>query len=106
MNKVRELNDLCRTAMGVAGRLILTRGVRCKFDKDLSAIREAVETFDAFNESNDPYGEHDFGSFVYAGEVILWKIDYYDKTLENGSEDPSDPSKTVRVLTIMLASDY
>jgi len=37
---------------------------------------------------------------------MFWKIDYYDRSLEYGSNDPADPSQTVRVLTIMLASEY
>jgi len=36
----------------------------------------------------------------------FFKIDYYDKTLEWGSEDPSDPEKTTRVMILMLASEY
>jgi len=30
----------------------------------------------------------------------------YDATVEFGSEDPSEPEKTTRVLTLMLAVDY
>ena len=41
---------------------------------------------------NDPYGEHDFGSFRYAGETIFWKFDYYDVDLQMHSPDPSDPT--------------
>lgn len=36
----------------------------------------------------------------------MFKIDYYDLELEYGSEDPADPEQTVRVLTVMLPSDY
>ena len=62
--------------------------------------------FDSFTEDNDPHGEHDFGAFDFKDERIFWKIDYYDAACEYGCEDPADPSKTTRVLTIMLASEY
>jgi hypothetical protein len=65
-----------------------------------------VRRFDAFTPDNDPHGEHDFGSFTHQGRKLFWKIDYYDKACEFGSEDPADPSKTTRVLTIMLAEEY
>jgi len=92
--------------MGVAGRLVQTSGIGSLPPEDQSAIREKVETFEVFTPDNDPHGEHDFGAFEHNGERIFWKIDYYDATLTQGSEDPSDPSQTVRVLTIMLASEY
>ena len=104
--KIAALNDLCRKAMGVAGRLVQTSGISSLPPEDQSAIREKVETFSAFSPDNDPHGERDFGAFEHNGERIFWKIDYYDTTLCNGSEDPSDPKQTVRVLTIMLASEY
>ena len=103
---IGELNDLCRAVMGIAGRLLQTRGICALSAADQSAIREKVECFDAFTPDNDPYGEHDFGAFEHGGERIFWKIDYYDRRLQGGSEDPTDAGQTVRVLTIMLASEY
>jgi hypothetical protein len=103
---IANLNDLCRKAMGVAGRVFQTSGISALSQEDQSAIREKVETFDNFSADNDPYQERDFGAFEHAGEKIFWKIDYYDRTMTKGSEDPSDPAQTVRVLTIMLASEY
>ncbi|MDI3326206.1 DUF3768 domain-containing protein [Pontibacterium granulatum] len=57
-------------------------------------------------EGNDPYGEHNFGSFEHNGVRCFWKIDYYDKLKARGSEDPADLDQTLRVLTIMLAAEY
>jgi hypothetical protein len=104
--EIAALNDLCRRAMGRAGRLVQTVGICSLPPKDQSAIREKVETFNEFTADNDPHEERDFGAFEHSGERIFWKIDYYDRTLTKGSEDPSDPKQTVRVLTIMLASEY
>ena len=60
----------------------------------------------SFLKDNDPHGEHDFGALEYLGQNLFWKIDYYAPDMLHGSEDPSDIAKTVRVLTIMLASEY
>jgi hypothetical protein len=104
--RIAKLNDICRTAMGVAGRLIQTEGINALPSRDQSAIREQVELFNDFTPANDPHGERDFGAFDHDGEKVFWKIDYYAPDLCHGSEDPSDPRQTVRVLTIMLASEY
>ena len=104
--KIAELNDLCRKAMGIAGRAVQTAGISSLPPADQSTIREKVGTFNAFTPDNDPHKERDFGAFEHNGQRIFWKIDYYDTTTTKGSEDPSDPRQTVRVLTIMLASEY
>ena len=103
---IARLNDLCRTAMGVAGKLVQTQGISALPPAEQSAIRQKVETFSDFSEGNDPHGERDFGAFGHNGQRIFWKIDYYAPDMEHGSENPADPKQTVRVLTIMLASEY
>jgi hypothetical protein len=104
--EIAALNDLARTAIGVACRVYQTPGVSALAPEDQSEIREKVETFNAFTPDNNPHGERDFGAFEHKGHRIFWKIDYYDRTITRGSEDPSDARHTVRVLTIMLASEY
>lgn len=105
-SRIRKLNDLARTAMGVASVVNQTTGIKALDPRDQSRIREKVELFRDFNPGNDPHQEHDFGSFEHDGNKIMWKIDYYDRNLEYGSEHPEDPGQTKRVLTIMLAEEY
>ncbi len=73
---------------------------------NLVGVLEAVRSYSTFDETNDPYGEHDFGSFTIDGQLLFWKIDYYDIDLQMASPDPTDPAVTARVLTIMLAEEY
>ena len=103
--RIRQLNDQFRKCF-CGGRVMITQGVDAlPSDLRAKAIRN-VATFEAFNLDNDPHNEHDFGSFDLAGQKFFWKIDYYSPDLQGGSEDPSDPAKTARVLTIMLAQEY
>ncbi len=90
----------------VQGKYLMTAGLQNLGPEAQIIIAAHVRDFDKFTEDNDPHGEHDFGSLTYEGRKIFWKIDYYDTSYEMGSEEPSDPAKTRRVLTIMLASEY
>lgn len=67
---------------------------------------QQVRHFDDFTPENDPYGEHDFGVLKMQGLTVYWKFDYWDQSPDWSGLDKSDPSKTVRVLTIMLAEEY
>ncbi|PPQ35154.1 Protein of unknown function [Rhodoblastus acidophilus] len=104
--RVRELNDAFRKAPHARGKFCLTRGIAAMPMSTQLAILHRVMTFDAFTEDNDPYQEHNFGGFEYSDQKMFWKIDYYDRACEYGSDDPSDPTQTTRVMTIMLASEY
>jgi hypothetical protein len=101
--KIRALNDTARhTFQGC--RIMLTLGVQQL--ECLPKVLNAVRCFSSFDESNDPHGEHDFGSLRMNDQTIFWKFDYYDVDLQMASPDPADPTVTVRVLTIMLADEY
>jgi hypothetical protein len=103
--EIRERNDAFRTTMS-GGRVMMTAGVDALPSDVQAMVIRRVATFAEFTPENDPHGEHDFGSFAVAGRKFFWKIDYFDPAMEFGSDDPSDPSKTTRVLTIMLAEEY
>ena len=103
--KIRALNDAFRTTL-TGGKVLMTAGVNALPSDVRAAVIQHVMTFSEFNEENDPHGEHDFGNFTLAGRKFFFKLDYYDSNMEFGSEDPSDPAKTTRVLTIMLAEEY
>ena len=103
--KIRALNDSLRKT-GVGGRLVMTQGVASLPQSAIGAILAAVAGFEAFSDSNDPYGEHDMGAIRVGVHLVFFKIDYYDEQLMFASDDPSDPAITQRVLTIMLTSEY
>jgi hypothetical protein len=111
--QIRNLNDTFRklepfdAQVQGLGRWVLTRGVSALVSREGGqALVKRVQTFNDFTEGDDPYGEHDFFAFEFMGERVLAKIDYYDKKMEYGSEDPADASKTARVLTLMLSCEY
>lgn len=105
-DRIRDLNDAFRTIGPSAGDWMLTCGVRAKGPDFIHLAVKAVRDHASFTADNDPYGEHDFGSFNLAGEHLFWKIDHYDRELVCGSEDLANPVITRRVMTIMLASEY
>ncbi len=104
-HRIRVLNDNFRCTF-VGGRVVMSAGVTALSLGLTALVFVEVHKFADFNADNDPHGEHDFGSFEVAGEKFFWKIDYYDSDMIYGFEDPADPEKTTRVLTIMFADEY
>jgi hypothetical protein len=103
--RIRLLNDNFRTTF-VGGQVVMTQGVAELPIVEKARVLLRVQGFADFDAANDPHGEHDFGSFELAGETYFFKVDYYSPDLKGGSEDPADPEKTTRVLTIMRADEY
>ena len=103
--RIRALNDAFRQTFA-GGKVVMTAGVAALPDIVRANALLEIARFNRFTPDNDPYGEHDFGSFELCGRTFFFKIDAYDENLEFGSEDPSDPHRTTRVLTLMFAEDY
>jgi Protein of unknown function (DUF3768) len=103
--QICALNDQVRQTMST-GLVVITPGVAALGPKSVERIVKTVSVYDDFCRANDPHEEHDFGVFEVEGKTIFFKIDYYDTTLSHHSPDPTDPSVTKRVITIMLAEEY
>jgi len=99
-SEIAILNDRFR---GMCIDVFYTAGIRDSIS-DIVALSIAVENYNDFNEDNDPWGEHDFGSLMFEGQKIFWKIDYYDQELKQWCDPLSEDCR--RVLTIMLAEEY
>lgn len=102
---IARLNDQLRRS-GVGGAYMITANVRRITGFDPVELANALAEYNGFDTDNDPHGERDFGDLTLWGWDLLWKIDYYDPAMKFGSEDPADPQKTCRILTVMLASDW
>ena len=102
--RIRALNDELRQHLA-GGVAVMTPGVSALGQEAVDRIVKTVAVFDDFCHANDPYEEHDFGSFEAEGNTIFFKIDYFDRNLKYLSPDPTDPVVTVRVITVMLADD-
>ncbi len=111
---VAAQNDRFRTSWGtdptLAGHIVATQGVAALGLGAGLRLMRAVQTFTAFTEDNDPFGLHDFGAVEIEADgrsvKVYWKIDLYDEACRFGSEAPDDPSRTCRVLTLLLPSEW
>ena len=102
--QIAHLNDVLRQTLA-GGRCVVTSGVAAS--PHMAEVLEAVRQYSFSGvDGNNPYGENDFGAVEIAGQKYFWKIDYYDLDLQFHSPDPTDPSVTRRVLTVMLANEY
>lgn len=107
---IAQLNDQFRRFdPSVPGERVMTQGVvqlLAKLDLPMETLIQRVTQFDDFTEANDPHSQRDFGVLEFLGEKLFWKIDAFDVDYHMGSDDPADLTKTRRVLTIMLASEW
>jgi hypothetical protein len=117
---IRRLNDLARTRPEtVNATWVMTQGVFALVAGEddtptavhaavarVAQLRNALASFAAFTEGNDPYGEHDFGTVELFDAKLFWKIDYYHPDHDTHAPVPSNIELCRRVLTVMLAEEY
>jgi hypothetical protein len=103
--RIRTLNDELRRNLPNC-HAVITGGVAALGPEAVARIVKTIAVYDDFCHANDPYQEHDFGSFEADGQTIFFKIDYFDTSMTHHSPDPADPTVTERVITIMLAEEY
>ena len=103
--KIRTLNDAFRKTFR-GGRVMMTAGVNALEGPVRRAVFAKIQAFDAFDDERDPWDNHAFVSVEHDGQTFFAKIDYYNRDLTAHSKDATDPKKTCRVMTIMLAEEY
>ncbi|MBR0749328.1 DUF3768 domain-containing protein [Bradyrhizobium japonicum] len=103
--KTRALNDELRHHL-LGGGAVITAGIAELGPEAVERLVKTIAVFDDFCHANDPYEEHDAGVFEFDGTIVMFKIDYYDKSLKFHSPNPADPTVTERVITIMRADEY
>jgi hypothetical protein len=104
-DRVRMLNDELRKKL-LGGGAVITAGIAALGPEAVARLVKTIAVFDDFCHANDPHEEHDFGSFRFDNVDVIFKIDYYDKSLNFHSPNPADPSVTERIITIMKADEY
>jgi hypothetical protein len=60
---------------------MMTAGVAALENPVRNAVVEKIKAFDAFDDDNDPWGEHDFVSVEHNGQTFFAKIDLYEETV-------------------------
>lgn len=119
--QIAALNDEARRAMGILCNVCESIGVRRTSLHERQVIRALVETYNGWKHSDNPYDEHDFGVVYQLNSgawtniaprgtswvrAIFWKFDYHDKTSFAPSHTSWDAKQTLRVLNLMLPSEY
>lgn len=108
---IAQLNDRVRKGLDPTARIVTTRtclAAFCNLDNFAAMMLTQAALVRAVRHCtfNDGSPERDFAVMDFRDRPVWMKIDYYDASLEYGSEDPADASRTTRVLTILLPEDY
>jgi hypothetical protein len=91
--RIIELNDQLRTTFK-GGRV---RVIPTGYELDARLCGRSTK----FDHDRD----HDRGRFVFAGYLFEWRVEYRSRDGTGISDDPTDPEKTLRTLTLYAVDD-
>ncbi|GEM_PF-2765985 len=88
-------------------RIYLTRGVK-NHPMWMEALAALLAGPAQMDEGINPWGDCDMLKVSLGGEIFYLKVDCYGKaeSMDQGTEDPADDERTIRVFTCLLASEY
>jgi hypothetical protein len=98
--RIIELNDQLRTTFK-GGRVQMTRGCYDLNNQTRGRALFAMSRYSGFDDES----EHDCGVFIFAGYSFEWRIEYRSIDGAGTSSDPTDPERTLRVLTLYAVGD-
>lgn len=107
---IARLNDRARLGLDPTARIVITRNCLAAFcDPDtVDAVMVQAQLLAAFRRcqfsADSP--ERDFAAILFRERKVWLKVDYFDRSLEYGSDDPADAAITTRVITVLLPEDY
>ncbi|WP_298090851.1 DUF3768 domain-containing protein [uncultured Sphingomonas sp.] len=111
LSRTAALNDRVRQGLDPRARIVITAACAAALT-DGDSLQETVRIYgdllmaiDRCNFAPDERVERRRGEVTFRGRQIRFAIDYYDLSIEWGSENPADPEVTTRVMTIMLPED-
>lgn len=109
--RIAELNDLCRLGRDPTARIVITATCLAALadgadrGAEIAAQAEVLAALRQYSFRPEDGAERARGELTVRRQPIRFVIDYYDRSLEWGSENPADPAVTTRVLTVMLPQD-
>ena len=110
-SRIAALNDRVRLGLDSKARIVMTATCLATLAGDGGVVSEALAQATVLSAIRryvfkpEDGAERARGEFAVGGTIVRFKIDYYDPSLEWGSEDPTDAAATTRVMTIMLPGD-
>ena len=102
---IRALNDELRQNLAT-GTALMTAGVAALGAEAVARIVKTIAVYDDFCHANDPYEEHDFGSFEVDGHRSSSRSIITISALLPLARPIRSVGFTERVITIMLAEEY